>query len=319
MSENLIRYGMKRKSIKKRLDAKLKSWLDSITDEDVKKLAQRDTIVTGGSIASMLLGEKVNDFDVYFKTKETVIAVANYYVKQFNAAKQISVGEGVVEYAPYVKEITETNYKGVTEDRVVIHIKSAGVAGIDQETYQYFEMQPTEVQEEFMESLQAVTAEDDNKYTPIFLSENAITLSGKMQIVIRFFGSPEEIHNNYDFAHAMNYYDYDADSLVLKLEALESLMSRTLIYRGSLYPICSMIRVRKFMNRGWRVSAGQLLKIAFQISELDLTDREILRQQLTGVDQAYFHQLLTALKDTDPELINSAYVAEIIDRVFGEN
>jgi hypothetical protein len=35
-------------------------------DEQVRKLALENTIVTGGSIASMLLNEKVNDFDIYF-------------------------------------------------------------------------------------------------------------------------------------------------------------------------------------------------------------------------------------------------------------
>jgi hypothetical protein len=54
----------------------------------------------------------------------------------------------------------------------------------------------------------------------------------------------------------------------------------------------------------------------WQISEIDMTDHAILREQLTGVDQAYMFQLIEALKSVDPEKINSTYIAEIIDRIF---
>src|SRR5699024_10417607 len=75
----MIRHGMKKKTICKVLQRKISEWLGTITDNKVRDLVRRDTIVTGGSIASMLLGEKSNDFDVYFKTRETALAVARYY------------------------------------------------------------------------------------------------------------------------------------------------------------------------------------------------------------------------------------------------
>ncbi|BAU40153.1 hypothetical protein [Ralstonia phage RSP15] len=313
----LIRYGMKPKSIRKRLNEKLEAWIQSIEDLDVQQAVRDDVIVTGGSIASMLLGEKVNDYDVYFKTKDTTLAVARYYVQKFNEKKKIEVGEGVNPVYPEVREVTETNCKGEEENLVQIWIKSAGVASDEMSEYQYFELMPQENQDNFIDSIQQVT-EEDGKYRPVFLSQNAITLSDSMQIVIRFYGSPEEIHNNYDFVHAMNYYDFKNQHLELKVDALTALMSRTLIYRGSLYPIATMFRIKKFLTRGWRISAGQILKVSMQISELNLKDFNTLKQQLTGVDAAYFHQILDAVKDVDPEKINSSYIAEIIDRVFGE-
>lgn len=314
---DLIRYGQKPKSIKKNLRDKLYKWLESIDDSNVREMARRDVIVTGGSIASMLLGEKINDYDVYFKTKETTLLVAQYYVNKFNEKNELKVKEGVTECVPYVKEVTETNIKGEDEQLVQIYIKSAGVASEDQEEYGYFEMMPQENQDDFIDSIQEST-KSDGSYRPVFLSQNAITLSDSIQIVIRFYGQPEEIHNNYDFVHAMNYYDLNEDKLELKVEALTALMSRTLIYKGSLYPLATMFRIKKFLNRGWRISAGQILKVSFQISELNLSDMKTLKQQLVGVDAAYFHQVLNAVKDVDPEKINSAYISEIIDRIFGE-
>ena len=73
---------MKRRMIKKVLLAKISNWLTSIEDDEVRAIAKGNVIVSGGSIASMLLGEKVNDFDVYFRNKESCLAVAKYYLKK---------------------------------------------------------------------------------------------------------------------------------------------------------------------------------------------------------------------------------------------
>ena len=53
-----------------------------------------------------------------------------------------------------------------------------------------------------------------------------------------------------------------------------------------------------------------------QISELDLTNPAILQDQLTGVDSAYFIELMGKVKENDPEKVNAAYLVEIIDRMF---
>jgi hypothetical protein len=307
-----IRYGRKRRGIVHELNKKLSDWLDSIDDEELRNVVAKDTIVTGGAIASMLLGERVNDFDVYFRTKSTARSVAEYYVKKFNEIKPSS------DYAPEVREETRKNAKGEMEDRVIIWLQSAGVASEEQSGYAYFETLDESATAEFVESL--VEKDDEpatQPYRSVFLSENAITLSDKVQLVTRFYGEPDKIHDNYDFVHATCYYDYGTRELVLPAEALECLLSRTLVYRGSLYPVASIFRMKKFLDRGWRITAGQQLKIMWQISELDLRDYSVLREQLTGVDMAYMWQLIEALHNTDPEKISSTYVSEIIDRIFG--
>lgn len=310
-----IKYGRKRNGIKRELKHKINEWLESIEDEQIRKLAHDDVIVTGGSIASMLLGEKVNDYDVYFKTLETTRKVAEYYVNKFNENVNLKVSEGVNEYKPEVKIVNICNIKGETETVVQIYMRSAGVASETQGTYSYFETMNEDAAEEFAETL-ITDIENKEPYRPIFISQNAITLSNKIQIVTRFYGEPDKIHNNYDFAHAMCYWDHKNEHLHLPAEALECLLSRTLIYRGSLYPIASVFRTKKFIERGWRISAGQQLKMLWQISELDLTKLEVLREQLIGVDQAYMWQLIQALQDVDSDKINSAYVSAIIEKIF---
>ena len=61
---------MNRKTINKILTKKHEDFLSSITNEEVKKLIDKNSIITGGSIVSLLLNEKVNDYDYYFTDKE---------------------------------------------------------------------------------------------------------------------------------------------------------------------------------------------------------------------------------------------------------
>lgn len=320
--------GIKASTIKLILKKKIDDWVETITEDHIKKIATDNCIVSGGAIASMLSGEKVNDYDIYFKTKEATEAIANYYVNQFNASNGQLSTTAMRSCNPFVKVENRSNVKGLMEERVVICMKSAGVAGETQSEYRYFESEGETSADEFMDSLKpdpVETAEELNtivkdkklRYRPVFFSENAITLSDKIQLVIRFYGSPDEIHENYDFAHAMCYYEYSSGNLVLHPEALEAILSKTLIYKGSLYPVASVFRIRKFLNRGWRITAGQILKILMQISEIDLRDTKVLREQLIGVDQAYMHQLLRALENKDSsQRIDTTYLAKLIDEIF---
>jgi hypothetical protein len=312
---------MKAKTIKKVIKTKVDDWLASIEDERVREMASKNTVVTGGCIASMLLKEPVNDFDIYFTNKETAVAVAKYYVSRFS-----SKNKSGIEVPISVDDEGE---------RVRIVVKSAGVASEEgaEAPYQYFEGRPDDeagryvgevlgdagdIEEALEETTEAALAVDDGKprYRPVFLSTNAITLSHKVQIVLRFYGSADTIHENYDYVHCTNYWTSKDDELVLRQPALESLLAKELRYVGSKYPICSVIRLRKFIKRGWTVNAGQILKMMLQISELDLKDHAVLQDQLTGVDAAYFVQLVSKVKEKDPDKVNSAYLVEIIDRMF---
>ena len=137
--------------------------------------------------------------------------------------------------------------------------------------------------------------------------------------MIRFYGEVGDIHRNYDFVHTTNAWTSWDGKLHLRSEALVAILSKTLEYVGSRYPLASMFRGRKFIERGWRVNAGQLLKIGMQISELDLTNPDVLEEQLVGVDYAYFRQVIDLVQkhaDENGGKIDATYLVELIDRVF---
>lgn len=285
---------MNSKNIKSVLRKKMDAWFDSIKDERVKSLAQKNSIVTGGSIVSLLLGEDVKDFDVYFKTREAAYAVAEYYVSQFLATHP-------TESAKVEVDATE---------RVKIVISSAGVAS-----------EEVDVSNSFEEVGDAVVEVPNRPaYRPIYLSSNAITLSNKVQLVVRFWGDADSLHKNYDFVHCTNYWESDTGKLTLRPEALEAILTKELRYVGSRYPLCSVIRTRKFISRGWSINAGQYVKMLFQVSKLDLTDIKVLEDQLIGVNSAYFGMLIEALKSKEASepgfKLDQNYLVALIDKIF---
>ena len=79
--------------------------------------------------------------------------------------------------------------------------------------------------------------------------------------------------------------------------------------------------MRKFINRGWKINAGQLLKMCMQVSELDLQNVTVLEDQLIGVDSAYFLHLIDMFRQRqakeDGFVLSTGYILSVIDKVFG--
>jgi len=362
---------MKSKTINAVIAKKINDWLNSLDDPVLVKHIKNDIIVTGGCITSMLLNEPVNDFDIYFKTKESLKRISEHYVRKFNEnnkGRENKLGKplkawvldgadveawenGEKSLSDFAFDYPDISYKSVSEwvyneedenkivysyvsgmvlntppDRIKIMVNSDGIAEdsdtiadnaeYDVDAYLDALGDGDEIPAEKIEE-----AEDNNtKYKPVFLSSNAITLSNKIQIVVRFYGEPNVIHSNYDFVHATNYWTYQT-GVVLNQRALEAILNKELFYIGSKYPICSLIRTRKFIKRGWQINAGQYVKIAYQISELDLNNIYVLEDQLVGVDSIYFLSFIETLKKKQMKdknfTLSRDYLTTVIDKIFG--
>ena len=297
---------MQIKTIEKVILNKMNEWLETITDEDLRKETKDNLLVSGGSIASMLMGADVNDYDVYIKDINVLKKLANYYVKPFESEgvwiadgrekeklmKEYDVSEKLNYYSIALRNLKEDQIK------LMFDKKEGGIR------------------------LNEEKSKDELNYEPVFFSPNAISLSNDLQIVLRFWGDNKKIHETFDFVHATNYFTFET-GLVTNITALESILTRTLKYQGSHYPVTSIIRAKKFIKRGFNIGAGELLKIMFQISQLDLSNPDVLEEQLIGVDVAYFEILIKALRgkfssDEDFKL-NTKYFNELVDKIFNEN
>lgn len=341
---------MKASRISEKICNKMNDWLESLPEKERNYLRPR-IVVTGGAITSMFLREKVNDYDVYFSSIKAVLMAANHYARTwaedatapckpqlrltFNGTTKKLEELGSVEKenfravtspdSPLVKMLLndDNNYNLGKLERVEIFISSAGVAGENPDNAEddYDEEEPKGTVQHH-----ATDSEEESggrqKYYPAFMSSNAITLNNKVQLVLRFFGPPEKIHETYDFVHATNYWT-SGTGLVTNARALEAILARELVYTGSKYPLASIFRTRKFIKRGWNIHIGNYVKMAMQLNSLDLSDVHVLEEQLTGVDAAYLGGIIRACKDLsekpdfDASKIES-YVCELCDRMMGE-
>lgn len=415
--------GLSDEAIEGVISRKVNDWLAHIDDKELREFIKDKIIVAGGSVASLLMGQKVNDFDVYFTTRDAAIRVAYYYLNRFAKNPSPSYQQSPVQMWVEVR-MSDTDFghrgrpvevddKGVmylarrkscpgdevtfvdgpghppahADDhewmakfhtgRVNIVVKSAGAACDtgDDGKYQYFETLPdpnyaiayaqkvtaplekdTELAlasqlcdmdeppedidvediDHLTELAEAVAKEElppktpgcnakiMNKYRPVFLSSNAITLSDGVQIVIRFYGQPNEIIKNFDFVHTTCWWASGMDErgrrgkVTYNLPALRSMQSYKLKYIGSRYPLCSLVRTRKFADRGWKVAASVFIKAMWQCTRLDWNNYVTWEDQLTGMDAAYFNQVLEILRADKRagKTIDGTYVVELIDRMM---
>lgn len=327
---------MLEKTMKQIINKKIINWLDTIDCKETKKAIEDDLIITGGCFTSMIQNEAPKDYDCYFRTKETVLKVAKYYANIWNEShkdqeNKIFVLDGeapdqeILDYynVSSLEESEAVVLFNCKEDRVKMIFPSDGYTGDPKEVRANEELGVTE--QEIIEESDEIKAEEilekeKKPYFPVFISSNAITLSNGIQLIVRFYGEPDKIHETYDFEHTKAYYDYSKLNLVVPKNVYELVINKTLKYTGSLYPVCSIFRVRKFIQRGWKINAGQLLKICLQISELNLMDISVLEDQLIGVDSLYFmnliHQFRAQLKNHSDFQLTTNYVISIIDKIF---
>ena len=306
---------MQIKTIEKNIKAKLTEWLNTITDATLRKDVRDNLLVKGGCIASMLLNEPVNDYDVYLMDMDVCKRIALYYTRE----KNIAVFDGRKKdslITAYNEEYEKMNYE---EGKLAINQNNSHAIALRT-------LHEDQIKLYFHGAAGMKIEEDADKekapYTPLYYSPNAISLSDGVQIILRFWGTPEQIDKTFDFVHATNYFTFK-EGLVRNLEAMESLLTRRLKYKGSMYPITSIIRAKKFLKRGFGISAGELLKMAFQVSGLDLTNPDVLEEQLIGVDVAYFDLIITALRnkmDTDKNFkLSNEYFNSLVDKIFNED
>jgi hypothetical protein len=299
---------MQIKTIEKVIKTKLNEWLETLPSEN-KDEVKKSLLVSGGSIASMFLGEDVNDFDIYIQDRDVLLRLVKYYTSGLN----ISVLDGRRK-DEYISNFDDFKTGEGVEEEDMGHQLMRAVGNLKENQIRLF---VKNMAEGLKVPHNELTKEQMNeRYLAAFISPNAISLHNKIQIVNRFHGTPEEIHKTFDFIHATNYFTFK-EGLVTNIKALESLLTRHLLYQGSLYPVTSIIRAKKFILRKWHINAGEYLKIMFQISQLDLSNVDTLEDQLIGVDVAYFGTLITALRNAPKGTeITSTYIGVIIDRIF---
>jgi hypothetical protein len=247
----------------------------------------------------MLSGEPVNDFDIYLTNKDVAIRLTKHFLNKYNESYSAIAKEAGIPFTSIGYRIYDTE-NGIK----VVSSKIQSRTGIFNVTNEIDEDE-SEILEETGDDISTLIRRNkiniEEKFHLSMITENALTLSDKIQVILRFIGPPDEVHKYFDFAHCTNYFDGRSSKLITNDTALKSVLTKELIYVGSKYPISSLFRTRKFIKRGWSITAAQMFKIIMNIYCLDLLDEKLLRDQLMGVDYIYFKHFMDIFEKAKKE------------------
>jgi hypothetical protein len=119
---------------------------------------------------------------------------------------------------------------------------------------------------------------EDNSCFVVNVSDRAITFKsndiksdkGERAIiqVMTFdtFETPEKIFNKFDFTVCMGAYDYDTKEFIFHDDFFPDVASKTLRFNwNTSFPLASMLRVQKYVNRGYVIPKSEMTKIGLAV------------------------------------------------------
>lgn len=173
--------------IKLETESFLHQLADYFPDSVMHKIVQ-NIFISGGCITSLIHGEKVNDYDLYFKDEDTMFNIKNLFTNQLKEQ---------------IEDVSE-NYREVL--------------GVDGK----------------------------------LITENAITLKSRIQLITKHFGEPDNIRKTFDFVHCMPYYDFAVDKLYISRIQYDAIINRKMIsQKENFNHFIGTSRVEKFKKRGF--------------------------------------------------------------------
>lgn len=224
---------MKKLQIEKLLTGVIKDFVSTINDENIKNIIIEKGYITGGCIPSMITDQWVNDYDIYFKDKESAENIKQYFTD---------------------------NKESYNKNR--------------------------------------------DKYKCKLITDNAINLDNKIQLITKWYGSPEQVTNNFDWAHIKSWYNCNSKLIVMCNDVYQLLVEKELKYTGSQYPLSSLFRLKKYLAKGWTISNNDILRIVLDIMNILSKRKETKQEFMTDFpheiefEESEFDEELLVEKDT---------------------
>lgn len=139
-----------------------------------------------------------------------------------------------------------------------------------------------------------------------FSSNNAVSFENRNGVKIQAITNPElmgtspfEVFKNFDFTICMGAYDFVVDDFVISSEFLNDIAQKRLNFNtGTKYPICSLIRTKKYQEKGFVIDAKNMIVLALTIKELQIDTYEDVINQILGIDTFLMYQFTEFLKES---------------------
>ncbi len=126
-------------------------------------------------------------------------------------------------------------------------------------------------------------------FKPYYYSHKAATLLNPCtnqlyQIVCcDLYNTPEDIFKSFDFTLNMGAYDFKTEEFVLHPDFLLHNAQRKIhINKDTKYPIASLVRIQKYMERGYKMTASEWFRMAIILHQLNVDSWETFEDGLSG-------------------------------------
>jgi hypothetical protein len=163
----------------------------------------------------------------------------------------------------------------------------------------------------------------DDNYKLAFSSDNAESYScngKKIQLIKKLYGTPEYVMSKFDYTVVMCARTND-NTFIFSDKFFENLADKTLIFNADIaYPIASLIRSRKYINRGYKFPTVEMVKIAFKINSLKMETYKDVKEQLEGIDTLLLKELTDSLIENKDKTFDFTeflvYIDEYLNKYY---
>lgn len=175
-------------------------------------------------------------------------------------------------------------------------------------------------EEDLFRALAAVF--DESQYTPDdlidILGSHDLIYNGKSQrtlmlkdketeqniqlMTFRYFDSPEDIFESFDYTVCMGAYDCTSGEFVFHADFFKHNAQRYLkFHTGTTYPIMSLMRVDKYKKKGYDISKTELLRVLGTCMSLELSSWEDAKEHIGGMYGYDLNDVFDETKDFSVE------------------
>lgn len=130
------------------------------------------------------------------------------------------------------------------------------------------------------ETKQRVEAYYENHADLVYIqTQNALTLFSGVQLITRQWGFPDAVTGGFDYVHTQGYFYRKA--LVFSADVEYAAQNKLLwVNRQAPCPLHPLLRLPKFIARGYTIEQTELIEIGKLVNSLDLSDEEVVSAQI---------------------------------------
>lgn len=109
------------------------------------------------------------------------------------------------------------------------------------------------------------------------------TLNGlQHQLVLKQIDQPSIVTSGFDFEHCKAYYNIH-DGLVMSNKTRDAIKDRRLVYSGNKNAFVSLLRMKKFVDRGWKIGRADAINIVLNYLNNMETDSDQLQHEINQI------------------------------------